>query len=113
MDIKIENNDIALYKNGSPKLVSGINLAVQQVNLAFKIPFGSFIYDRRMGAFNEMDFSEINIEKKLESFINEALIHTDICVTVNYIARNSQNTVIGLSVDTGYENTETEVMVNG
>ena len=62
MDIKIENGDIVLNENGSPVTVSGIEQAVQQVNIALKARAESFVYDRKTGIKDSFDFSENTLE---------------------------------------------------
>lgn len=112
MDIKIENEDIVLNENGSPVTVSGIEQAVQQVNIALKARAESFVYDRKMGIKDSFDFSENNVEKKIEALLNECLVHTGVYAKVDYIA-GGDNITIGLVLNDGYKDYFTEVVVNG
>lgn len=113
MDVKIKNGDICLNPNGSCVNVSGLEQAVQQVNLAIKIPKNSFIYDRNIGAINDIDFNDINNEKKIEALINECLLHTEVYASVEYIARSADSIKIGIIIDNGYEKCTTEVVIDG
>ncbi len=114
MDIKIDNNDIKLKPNSEAVRLYGIEQALQQAELAIKIPNGSFVYDRSIGAFEDgFDFTEENDESKIESRINECLLHTNCQVDVLYISSRSSNTVVGIEVDDGKSKLFTEVIVDG
>lgn len=114
MDIKIENNDIMLNPNSTAVRLNGMFQAEQQVKLAFKIPKGSFIYDRSIGAFNSIpDFEEKNIESKMEALVNECFIHSDFYANVQYISRNSVGTNVGVMLDDGKEIYFMEVTFSG
>ncbi len=114
-DIKIENGDIVLNPNSSAVTVSGISGAVQQAQLAVKIPRTSFIYDRSMGAFEPgFNTSEDGAEGKIEARINECIINSDVYVKVLYLALNgSDEVLLGLEVSDGKESVFTEVVLNG
>lgn len=114
MDIKIENKDIKISQSGMPIMVDGFDLAEQQVKLALRIPKNSFIYNREAGAFGGgFDFDAENAEKKIESLINECLLHTGIYANVEYISRSGVYVYIGIVLDNGFENKAIEVRVNG
>lgn len=114
MDIKIENGDISVSPSGIPNMIDGFALAEQQVNLALKIPKHSFIYNREAGAFSgSFDFEADNAEKKIESLINECLLHTEIYADVAYTARSGENILIGINLNNGFETKSIEVKVNG
>lgn len=114
MDIKIENKDIKISVNGMPVMIDGLDFAEQQVKLALKIPKNSFIYNREAGAFgNGFNFESENVEKKIESLINECLLHTEIYANVEYISRSGNYIFIGIVLDNGFENKAIEVRVNG
>lgn len=114
MDIKIENRDISISPSGMPVMVDGLDFAEQQVNLALKIPKNSFIYNREAGALSAgFDFESENIGKKIESLINDCLLHTGIYADVEYISRGGEDVFIGIIIDNGFENKAIEVTVNG
>ncbi len=113
-DIKIKNNDIAVCPNGYPVIVEGFDEVIQRIEIAALINKGSFAYDRSLGLFaEEPDFDSDNIISTLESLINEALINTDVYVTVNSLRHNGDNYFASIKVSDGCREKETEVKVYG
>lgn len=112
MDIKIKDGDISVFESGVPEYVSGFEQAVQQINLALKIPRGSFVYNREIGFLSDFDFTESGAEKKIEALLNESLIHNGFYVSVDYISVNSRGTVIGITIDNGFESFAAEVIAD-
>ena len=113
MDIKIENGDLSIAQNGIPERVAGLEQAVQQVNFALKIPKGSFVYNREAGAFGDIDFSDVDVGKKIEAKVNECLLHTDVYAFVDYISSDGENVTIGFVLKNKFGECTTEVVVNG
>lgn len=114
MDIKIENRDIKLKTNSEAVRISGIEQALQQSELALRIPRGSFVYDRNLGAVgNDFSFTADNAASRLEARLNECLVHTDCYINVQYVEENDNSeVVVGIEVNDGKSMILTEVIVS-
>ncbi len=113
-DIKIENGDIAVYPNGYPKTVSGFDEIIQLIEIVSSVQKGSFAYDRSLGLFKTTpDFESENIISTLESLINEALVCSDIYVTVKSLREDNGVYHASISVSDGFREKETEVKIYG
>ena len=114
MDIKIENKDIALNINGSPVMISGVESAVQQLQLASRVYKGEFIYDRQMG-MDVLGKNYMNTEytnKMLEAMLNEFLINVpDVRVTVISLEDSLRMKKAICKVADSFETMETEVII--
>ncbi len=113
MDVKIENQDICLSPSARAVMIDGMEQAVQQVNLAVKIPKKSFVYDRNLGVNGEVDFNENGLEKKIEALVNECLLHSDVIVNILSVTKSGDRITIGFTADNGYESCMSEVVLNG
>ena len=114
MDTRIENEDIVLNPDGNSDYVTDIEQAVQQVNLALKIPKESFVYDRKIGAFEESyNIYRDDIEKDIEAKVNECLLNTNVYADVEYVYRNVNVITIGLLINDGINFEHTEVIFYG
>ncbi len=114
MDTRIENKDIVLKPDGNSDYVTDIEQAVQQVNLALKIPKASFIYDRKIGAFEEdYNIYKDEIEGDIEAMVNECLLNTNVYATVEYVNRNVNVITVGLLINDGINTEHTEVVFYG
>lgn len=114
MDIKIENGDTIISESGIPEMVSGIEEAIQKVNLAIKIRKGKFIYDRNIGTqIDSVIFEDKNASETVEMMLNECLIDTCVSVKVNYIETRQNKTYAGITVTNGFISQDTEVILNG
>ena len=113
-DIRIRNNDIVVCPNGYPVNVEGFDEIIQRIEIAASFVKGSFAYDRSLGLYtDEPDFDSDNIISTLESLINEALINTDVYVTVNSLRHNGDNYFASIKVSDGCREKETEVKIYG
>lgn len=88
MDIELVNGDVNVSISGEYSFVKGIEEALQRAVLCAKIPKGSFIYNKDLGT----ELGKINIESSLaaktaEMLISEALMGTDVKVTVISLAK--------------------------
>lgn len=115
MDIKIENKDITFDISDNIVEVSGIEQAVQQINLAMGVKKGSFIYDRSFGSeIHKADFSSENISKEIESLINESLVSIEnVYATVNNVRKILGRYRVDITVNNSYEEKNIEVVING
>lgn len=115
MDIKIENKDITFDISDNIVEVSGIEQAVQQINLAMGVKKGSFVYDRSFGSeIHKVDFSSESIFKEIESLINESLISVEnVYVTVNSVRKILGRYRVDITVNNSYEEKNIEVVING
>ena len=115
MDIKIENNDITFDISDNIVEVSGIEQAVQQINLAMGVKKGSFIYDRSFGSeIHKADFSSESISKEIESLINESLVSIEnVYATVNNVRKILGRYRVDITVNNSYEEKNIEVVING
>ncbi|MCH5303403.1 MAG: hypothetical protein J1E41_00945 [Ruminococcus sp.] len=114
MDIRIENGDIALKPDGTSEYVDDIWQLDQQINLAFKIPKASFVYDRKIGAFNEnFDFLEEGIMGNIEARLNECILKSQAYAKVEYIFQVNGRITIGVIVDDEVNPLFTEVHIDG
>lgn len=113
-DIKIENKDISVLPNGYTKTISGFDYVVQQIEIAASVRKGGFAYDRNLGLFEEApDFESGNIISTLESLINEALISSDVYVTVKGLRKENDSYYAEISISDGFREKETEVKIYG
>lgn len=113
-DIRISDNDIVIYPNGFPGVVSGFDAVIQQIAIMASITKGSFAYDRELGLHKgTLDFDSDNIESTIESMINEALIKEEVYVTVNGIRQQDNKYYADITVSDGIREKETEVKING
>jgi len=114
MDIKLENKDIVLNANGSPVLISGVECAIQQLQLASRVYKGEFIYDRQMG-LDVLGKSYMNKEytnKMIETMLNEFLISVpDVSVEVLSLEDSLRMKKAICVVTDGFESIETEVII--
>lgn len=115
MDIKIENKDTVLDDSFNPVTISGIQQAVQQLNIAASINKGSFIYDRSCGnEIYKQDFDDERIVKTVQTLLNESLVNVaDVSVKVNNIRDDGGIKYADVTISDKYENIDTEVMLNG
>ncbi|MBR1731219.1 MAG: hypothetical protein IJ725_02155 [Ruminococcus sp.] len=113
-DVRIKNGDIVVYPNGFCENVSGFDEVIQRIEVAASFPKGSFAYDRNLGLFRSApDFESDNILSTLESFINEALIDTEVYVKVSSTREENGEYYALITVTDGIRGKETEVRVNG
>ena len=113
-DIKICDSDIVILPNGFPRIVSGFDAVIQQIETLASIPKGSFAYDRELGLFkSEPAFDSDNIISTLESRINEALINEEVYVTVDGLRTQDNIYYAAITVSDGIRSKETEVKIYG
>lgn len=113
-DIKIENNDIVIRKNGYPKTVSGMDEIIQLISIAASVRKGSFAYDRNLGLFSSVpDFESENILSTLESLVNESLICSDVYVNVMSVRQDDGGYYATVVVSDGFREKQAEVKIYG
>lgn len=114
IDVRLRNYDTVVYPNGLFESVSGFDEIIQRINIAASFQKGSFAYDRELGLFKSApDFDSDNIISTLESQINEALINTDVYVTVNGLRQDNNEYYAAITVSDGFGSKETEVKIYG
>ena len=112
MDIMIVNRDISVLPNGYPETVEGFDEIFQRVIIGLSFLKGEFAYDRNLGILREnMDFESENAMSTIESCINEALVNTDVYVSVNSITVDEGQVTLALTASDGHREKTTEVSV--
>ena len=111
MDILLENGDLALNCDGTPKTVSDMEQHFQQIALAMKIPRGCFVYNRGMG-IGEQTLSE-RMSDTVEMLLNENFVSSKIYVKINEISEVQEGRKIDFTVITDSSQNDSEVIING
>jgi hypothetical protein len=113
-DLRIFNGDTFYFADGSPAEVEGIDLLAQQAALAAKIPKGSFVYDRSMGAFSYTpDTERPNFKETAEARLRESLVGTGGSFSVLSYSESEGEISLNVQISDGYSITEREVRING
>ncbi len=80
MDVKIENNDIAVTKWGSTVYVDSFDEIVQRVKIACTVKKGAFPFNRKLGSLaHTLDMSDEMLKEKLEILYKEATVDIPYC----------------------------------
>ena len=113
-DARISGGDIVYGEDGSPELVEGIDLLSQQAEFAARIPKGSFIYDRELGAFGDLpNDSDPDRDRKYEAMMREAMIKTEGKLEVDSTARVSGVMTMTLTLSDMTDSIQREVSLIG
>lgn len=114
-DIKIENQDIVLNPNGSGYLISGIDKAIQQIQIGATVKKGKFIIDTNLGVnIDNIDIESKDALKNIEAVIKEAIINVpNIAIKANEIIENGNKVAVNLTVNDGSKSKDIEVTIYG
>lgn len=113
MDVKIENQDIALKPDGEPIYIDSVEETAQRVKIACSFKKGSFIYDRKLG-YNEfdIDFNSENAKEELQTIFKEAsadVLYSDLKVLS--LDKKDKGYVAKIEVYCGTRKALTEVII--
>ncbi|MBQ4129709.1 MAG: hypothetical protein IJD68_08090 [Ruminococcus sp.] len=115
MDVKIENNDLAITQWGSTVYVESFEEIVQRIKIACTIKKGAFPFDRELGCnTHTLSMNDEMLKEKLEMLYKEATVDIPYCdLQVLSVDKNSTPKKAIIRVICKDKSATTEVTING